>query len=507
MKAKPIIIYALLLGAGMALGWWLFGNAGRHESHSHNAAATSEAQVWTCSMHPQIRQDKPGKCPICAMNLIPLKSSGMMTPHTDAIVFSDEAAALANIQTTTAGRRRPVKEMRLYGTIQPDEHRLYSLVSHVNGRIEKLAVNFIGETVQEGQVIATVYSPDLQTAQQELLEAVKMQASQPALLAAAREKLRLWKLTDAQIEEMEQTGKVLPLTDIVANVGGVVTARRVAQGDYVAPGSVIFELADLSVVWALFEAYVTDLPYLRTGNRAEFTTSALPGQTFSGQISFIEPSLDALTRTVKVRVKIANPRLELKPGMYVDVLVHAALKQYDNEIVVPKTAVMWTGKRSIVYVKQQESDMPSFLLREVELGPSLGDAFVVLSGIDEGEQVVTNGVFSIDASAQLEGKPSMMNDVKVHAASLQHAILAVQGLCDMCKARIESTAKSVAGVSSATWDAATQQLHLSYAPEKDAVAAVSQAVSKTGHDTEKHRADDKSYSALPECCRYRNNKN
>ncbi|MDR0714731.1 MAG: efflux RND transporter periplasmic adaptor subunit [Bacteroidales bacterium] len=504
MKIKQIIIYLLILGAGIALGRWPFGDAGRHEARHLNDTDAGE-QVWTCSMHPQIRQPKPGKCPICAMNLIPLKTAGTMNNHTDAIVLSNEAAALANIMTATAVRSRPVKKTSLYGIIRPDEHRLHSLVSHVNGRIEKLAVNFAGETVQKGQVIATVYSPDLQIAQQELLEALKLQASQPALLAAAREKLRLWKFTDAQISEMEQTGKVSPLTDILADAGGIVIAKRVEQGSYVVAGSVISELADLSVVWALFDAYETDLPWLQTGNRAEFTTPALPGQTFSGKISFIEPSLDAATRTAKVRVEIANPRLELKPGMYVNVLVQAELKQYDNKIVIPKTAVMWTGKRSIVYVKLQNSDMPSFLLREVELGPSLGDAFVVLSGVDEGEEVVVNGVFSIDASAQLEGKRSMMNGGNAkNGKNLQHAALTVQGLCDMCRERIESAAKSVAGVSSAMWDAASKQLHLNCDSETT-VDAVSQKVAKAGHDTERHRADGKTYGELPDCCRYRMN--
>ncbi|GHT04017.1 hypothetical protein FACS189423_06070 [Bacteroidia bacterium] len=363
-------------------------------------------------MHPQIRQDHPGKCPICGMDLIPLKTADAIgeVVDSDALMLSKEAAALANIQTTVVSRSNPVKEIHLYGTIQPDERLLRSLVSHVSGRIEKLSVNFTGETIRKGQVIATVYSPDLLNAQQELLEAAKIQSVQPALLAAAREKLRLWKLTDQQIAAIEQSGTPSPLTDIVAGTSGIVTAKKVEQGDYVNPGSVLFDLADLSSVWAVFDAYEVDLPYLKNGDKVEYTLQAIPGKTVVGKIAFIDPILDRTTRTAKVRVETVNPGLQLKPEMYANAIVQASLKQNAGAIIIPKTAVLWTGKRSIVYVKQADSEMPVFKLREIELGPSLGDAYVVISGISDGEEIVTNGAFSIDASAQLEGKRSMMND-------------------------------------------------------------------------------------------------
>ncbi|MDR1673171.1 MAG: efflux RND transporter periplasmic adaptor subunit [Bacteroidales bacterium] len=501
MKTKHIMLYVLLFAAGIFLGWLLFGS--RHEAHEHSETEAG-TQVWTCSMHPQIRRDKPGKCPLCAMDLIPLTTSGEADniADPDVIVLSPEAAALANIQTTKVSRTRPVKEVHLYGTIQPDERRLHSLSSHVNGRIEKLSVHYAGETLHAGQVVATVWSPDLQTAQQELLEALKLQASQPELLIAAREKLRIWKLTDAQINEIERTEKASPLTDIVADNSGIVVAKRVEQGDYIGQGSVLFDLADFSVVWALFDAYETDLPYLKTGDNAKFTTPALPGKTFQGKIAFIDPTLDPVARTAKVRVETANPQLELKPGMYANAAIHAALTQYANEIVLPKTAVLWTGKRSIVYVKQQGKDMPSFALREIELGPSLGDACVVLAGISDNEEVVTNGIFAIDASAQLEGKRSMMNTNEKNTAT-NHATLIVQGLCNMCKTRIETAARSVAGVSSAVWETETQQLHLTSDAGETPVDAVSQTIARAGHDTEKHKADDNAYNDLPDCCKYR----
>ncbi|NLC73970.1 MAG: efflux RND transporter periplasmic adaptor subunit, partial [Clostridiales bacterium] len=175
------------------------------------------------------------------------------------------------------------------------------------------------------------------------------------------------------------------------------------------------------------------------------------------------------------------------------------LKQYNNEVVIPKSAILWTGKRSIVYVKQPDTETPAFLLREIELGPSLGETYVVLSGLNDGDEIVTNGAFTIDASAQLAGKRSMMNNEE----GGEHAMLTVQGLCEMCKDRIEKAAKSVSGVTSASWDIKTKQLHLNFDPVKTSADAVAKAIAKAGHDTDKYKADKATYDALPACCKYR----
>jgi Cu(I)/Ag(I) efflux system membrane fusion protein len=509
MKAKNIFTYILLLAGGIFVGWWLSGDSGNSETDVHNQVEP-EPQVWTCSMHPQIRQDKPGKCPLCAMDLIPLKTSGTagkVADH-DEITLSKEAMALADIQTAKALKGNPVKEIHLYGTIQTDERLSRSQTSHISGRIEKLFVNFTGETVKQGQVIASIYSPELLNAQQELLEAVKIAGTQPAILDAAREKLRLWKLTETQIAEIEQSGNTSALIDVVANTGGVVVSKKVEQGDYVSQGTVLFGLINLSSVWAMFDAYESDLPYLKIGDKVEYTVQAIPDKSFSGKITFINPVLDKTTRTAKIRVETLNPDLQLKPEMYANASVNASPKQYSDRILIPKTAILWTGKRSIVYVKRQDSEIPTFKLREVELGASLGDAYVILSGVAEGEEIVTNGVFAIDASMQLEGKRSMMNvenpSSDNHPDSVSgHATIVVQGLCEMCRERIETAAKSISSVSHASWDASTKHLHLHYDSSKTSVDKVSKAIADTGHDTDKHRANDRVYNALPECCRYR----
>ena len=540
--------YGMILIAGLFLGWLIFGGS----SHSHNEAtehvhAEGAEQVWTCAMHPQIRQNKPGKCPICGMDLIPLKTSGSGDEAIDpnAIQLSKEAVALANIQTTVISRQNPIKELQLYGTIQADERLSQSQTSHVSGRIEKLFINFTGETVKQGQTIATIYSPELLSAQQELLEAAKMQSVQPALVQAAREKLRLWKLTDDQIVNIEQSGSVSPLVEIKANTGGIVVDRKVSQGDYINQGSVLYDIANLSQVWAMFDAYEVDLPFLRVGDKVDFTLQAIPGKTFTGKISFIDPILDKTTRTAKIRVETANTGMQLKPEMYANAVIKAPLRQFSNEMVIPKSAVLWTGKRSIVYVKQPSTQSPAFMLHEIELGPSLGDSYVVLSGLNDGDEIVTNGTFTIDASAQLEGKRSMMNTaasrpVTEHEGhnmpgssssksqsdnssgheghdmgSLQgdskqsmtikseHAMINVQGLCEMCKERIEKAAKEIGGVSSASWDQKAKQLHLNFDPTKTNLDAISKAVAKAGHDTDKYKADKAVYDTLPDCCKYR----
>jgi Cu(I)/Ag(I) efflux system membrane fusion protein len=496
--------YGLIFAVGIFLGRMFFGGPSKQDIVAEHVHPESEAQIWTCSMHPQIRQDHPGKCPLCAMDLIPVASVTGHSQNADAIQMSEEAIALANIQTTVVRRSHPVKEMRLYGIIKPNERLLHSLTSHVSGRIEALSVNFTGETIHEGQVVAKIYSPDLLNAQQELLEAKKLETTQPALLDAVREKLRLWKLSDRQIAEIEQTGKASPTIDILANASGVVIDKKVEQGDYVNQGAVLFDLANLSSVWAMFDAYESDLPYLKTGDLVTYTLQTLPGKTFSGKIAFIDPILDKTTRTAKVRVETANPRLELKPEMFANALVKTALKRQENAIVIPKTALLWTGKRSIVYVRQPDTDLPVFNLREIDLGVSLGNEYVVLSGLSDGEEIVTNGAFAIDASAQLEGKPSMMNgESSLSPQASQIATLQVQGLCEMCKERIEKTAKNITGISSAVWDIETKRLHLRYNPELTSSDAVAKALAKAGHDTEKHQASDEVYNALPACCQYR----
>lgn len=401
----------LLVIAGMFLGWLFFRPPDRHDHADETTvseAGDAENTVWTCSMHPHIKMDKPGDCPICGMDLIPLGQSGSTSYDPAAVHLSKEAAMLANVMTTVVTSQKPEKEIRLYGRVKVDERLLQNQVAHVPGRIERLNVNFTGETVKRGQVLAEIYSPELITAQQELLQTYKTRQLQPELYEASKERLRQWKLTENQVSEIESSGKITSNVKVHSNTSGTVTGLNVNAGDYVSQGSVLYQVTDLSKVWILFDAYESDLPFLEKGTNVTFTLQAMPGKEYTGKIAFIDPVLDPNTRVAGVRVETGNKSGELKPEMFVSGIVASGFENNRNELIVPRSAVLWTGKRSIVYVKEP-GDEYLFKLRQIELGPVLGDSYIVTKGLSEGEEIVTNGTFSVDAAAQLEGKPSMMN--------------------------------------------------------------------------------------------------
>lgn len=407
---KTILLALATLAAGLLLGWLIFGGSESKatDEHRHETEEVAGETTWTCSMHPQIRQNEPGDCPICGMDLIPLddETDGDIDPM--AISMSPTAMQLASISTALVGSADPVKSVRLNGKVQSDERLVFSQSSHIPGRIEKLLVNFTGEFVSKGQVIASIYSPEMLTAQEELFEAEKIKDSQPQLFNAAKEKLKNWKLTERQIEQILQSGQTEEVFNIQADVSGYVTDRKVNVGDYISRGQSIYEIADLSQVWVLFDVYEQDMAWIKKGDKVSFTVASIPGETFEGTISFLDPVIDAKTRVAKARIEMANSGLKLKPEMFVSGTVEAKLPAKAGHLSVPKTAVMWTGKRSLVYVKSETETGVNFMMREVTLGPALGESYLIESGLDEGEEIAVSGTFSIDAAAQLAGKASMM---------------------------------------------------------------------------------------------------
>lgn len=378
------------------------------DEHQHTTEIAGET-VWTCSMHPQIRQSEPGDCPICGMDLIPLEDDQDEVLDPMAVSMSPTAMQLADIRTATVGTMDPVKTVRLNGKVQEDERLVSSQSSHIPGRIERLNVNFTGEYVRRGQVIAYIYSPDLVTAQEELFEAQKIKDTQPQLFKSARAKLKNWKLSDGQIDKILESGTPSDEFPITADISGYVLSKNVNVGDYIKRGEPIYEIANLSRVWVLFDVYESDMPWINKGDQVRFTVQSLPGQTFESKISFLDPVINPKTRVAKARVEVPNKDNQLKPEMFASGTVEATLPKKSNNVIVPKTAVMWTGKRSVVYVKNTSGSGVSFMMRDVTLGPGLGDSFIVESGLEEGEEIAVNGTFSIDAAAQLVGKPSMMN--------------------------------------------------------------------------------------------------
>ena len=507
--------YSLLLLSGIFIGWLIFHPSHRKDVNHNHQDEIKQGTIWTCSMHPQIKLTQPGQCPICGMDLIYLNQSGTASLDPDAIHLTPEAAQLANVLTTRVSKQKPVKKVRLYGKVQTDERLLQSQVAHIPGRIESLTVNFTGESVVTGQTLGKIYSPELITAQQELLETAEAKDNQPSFYEAAKEKLRQWKLTEKQISQIEESGTINNTININATTNGIITSRRINVGDYVSQGTVLFEIADLSKVWVMFDAYESDLQYLRIGESITFSLQALPGNNYSGKIIFIDPVIDPVTRVAKVRVESGNKNGMFKPGMFATGHVSSVLEGYNDKIVIPKSSVLWTGKRSVVYVKHSGSNEYVFKMKEIELGPMLGESYVVMNGLTEGEEIVTQGTFSVDAAAQLEGKPSMMNssisnvsagDDNGNEAGMQavhYETFEVSGNCEMCKDRIEKAAKSVKGVISATWDISSKIIHVGFNNTITSPGDVQKAIADSGHDNGKFIASDDVYIKLPECCLYR----
>ncbi len=392
---------------GVVIGG-VFFNSTSNSEHEHANSEEIGNDVWTCSMHPQIRKKEAGDCPICGMDLIPVSSVETSEENPMEIKMSPTAMQLANVQTAIVKKEKPVKQVKLNGKVQVNESTVSSQTSHISGRIERLLINTTGEYVSKGQIVAFVYSPELISAQEELFEAQKVKSTNPELFKAVKEKLKNWKLTNKQIEAILETGKPSENFPILADINGVVTSKRVNVGDYIKTGASLFEIADLTKVWILFDVYESDMEWVNVGDEIEYSIQSIPSSKFKGKVSFIDPVINPKTRVAKARI-VVNNKTELKPEMFVKGTLSNPINESVESIVIPKTAIMWTGEKSVVYVKTSDVGGVNFMMREVNLGASLGESYVVLSGLEEGEEVATNGTFSIDASAQLAGKPSMMN--------------------------------------------------------------------------------------------------
>ncbi len=408
---KNIIYIGFALVAGLLAGYLIFGyspNDNKAKEHVHSTEMTSD-QIWTCSMHPQIMQPEPGDCPICGMELIP-GESGEDGLAMGQFKMTKNAMALADIRTTKVGSGSSGENtLKLSGKIAENEKAIATQASYFDGRIEKLFVNFEGEEVRNGQQLATMYSPELVSAQQELITASSLKESQPELYQAVRNKLKLWKLSEKQIEQIESLGQVRENFPVYANVSGTVSEIMAEAGDYVKKGSPLFKITNLGTVWAVFDAYENQVSLMKEGRNIEIVAKSYPDKTFNAKISFINPVLNSSTRTVEVRAILNNPSGRLKPGMFVAGSLRLASKMKDGAIVIPESAVLWTGERSVVYIKTAPNN-PTFEMREITVGDAVDEGYIVLSGLEDGDVIVTNGTFTVDATAQLKGKKSMMND-------------------------------------------------------------------------------------------------
>ena len=413
MKKNVLYLVAAVF-VGLLCGYFIFGTNSTapgekvHNDHDHEEVGSSE--MWTCSMHPQIMQPEPGDCPICGMDLIPAET-GADGLSANEIKMTENAIALANIQTTIVGSVAGASgdnSILLSGKIVPNDENNAVQASYFDGRLERLHVNYEGQKIQKGQLLATIYSPNLVAAQQELLTTATLKESQPALYEAVRNKLKLWKLSDAQIAAIETTGKVKDNFPIYATVTGTVTEVTAREGDYVKQGQPILKVSNLTTVWAEFDAYENQISSLKVGQKIKVVSNAYAAKEFEATVSFVDPILSNATRTVIVRAILKNTDDLFKPGMFVTGKISGDNNHNEDVITVPASAVMWTGERSLVYVKTSV-DQPIFEMREVKINGRNGENISIASGLQHGEEIVTNGTFTIDAAAQLQGKKSMMN--------------------------------------------------------------------------------------------------
>ena len=404
---KKYSVYLGLLAAGLLLGWVVFGGkSSETKEHDHTEEMASN-EMWTCSMHPQIMQPEAGDCPICGMDLIPAEA-GADGLSVNEFKLTENAMKLANIQTTVVTDKGGAgNSILLSGKIVENEKKNSIQVTYFSGRIEKLSVNFTGERVRKGQQLATIYSPELFAAQQELLTTSKLKETQPQLYKAVRNKLKLWKLSESQINNIESSGEVIENFPVYATVSGTVTDKMIEIGQSVKQGQGLFKIADLQSLWAEFDVYENQIELIKNGQNIEIKTNALPNKTIASKVSFIDPVLDSKTRTVKLRVDLNNSKGLLKPGMFVEGKLNVSMGK-SMSLSVPASAILWTGKRSVVYIRSKPNES-IFEMREVQIGTKTGSHYQVFEGLKSGDEIVTNGAFTVDAAAQLQGKKSMMN--------------------------------------------------------------------------------------------------
>ncbi len=471
-------IAGLLIIAALILGVWI-GRPAKEPTPEVMQTEAAEPQEYTCSMHPTVRlQDPNAKCPICFMDLIPVSEQD---GDSLSMSITESARAASRIETAQVGRFFPTAEVRLLGKVTQDETSIARLSAYFPGRIERLFVNYVGIPVSEDDHLAEIFSPELLSAFAELREThlIAQQTMGMAgmgemnfdALRSAREKLRLFGISKSQIDSVEQGTYDSDLLTIYAPIGGVVTHLSVLEGDYVQTGDPIATVADLSRLWLDLEAYESQLALLRWGQSVTFTVEAHPGEMFEGRISFIEPIVDDRTRTAAVRVAVDNADLRLKPGMFASAVMRTRIGRTgpltddsfagkwvgpmhpsvvkdargfcdicgmdlvpaeslgvvgdpatsEPPLVIPRTAVLFTGRRSVVYVRDPEAESPSYQMREVTLGRRAGEFYVVKEGLEEGEAVVVHGAFRIDSAMQFAAKPSMMSPAGGGGGGHNHA--------------------------------------------------------------------------------------
>ncbi|HNX52591.1 MAG TPA: efflux RND transporter periplasmic adaptor subunit [Pontiellaceae bacterium] len=391
---KPLFILAALLIGGAAAVLPPAG-CGRN-SAGHPAGKTIQ---YHCPMHPAVVSDQPGDCPICGMKLVlmeqekqPGAAAAPSVPGLTAVSILPEARQRMGLVLGTVERRMLTRNIRTSARIVADETRLFRVTTKVEGWVDKLFVATTGQAVRPGDPLLTIYSPQLVSAQQEYLSAVQ---SAGWLKDSARQRLRLWDVSDEQIDRLEKTGQVEKTLTLYAPSGGFVTEKTVLAGQKILPGDPLLVVADLSVVWGDADIYESDLPYVQVGMPMELALPYWPGKTFSGKVSFVSPVLDRETRTLKIRLEIPNPDALLKLEMYGDAVLRFSLGE---KLTAPESAIMKTGERTYAF---RDDGAGKLVPVEVKTGVRSDGYYEVLAGLNEGDRVVTAANFLVDSESSM----------------------------------------------------------------------------------------------------------
>lgn len=422
MKPKTLFVILIVAICAAMGGWW----AAKHFSHQHESDSGAQSgrkiKFYQCSMHPQVKADKPGKCPICGMDLSPIfEGQGALSEN--LITLDSNSISVINVQSEPVKRQSMRRTLRVAGMIEDDDTRHGIISAYNEGRIEKLFVNYVGAEVEKDQPLAAFYSPNLLSAQREYLllaqreqtnGAANFQEEQKKMLTAAAQRLKRLGLTDSQIEGLGKSTNSMAQTQIVSPMSGTVVQRFVYEGQYVKEGDKLFEIADFSTMWFRFDAYESDLSWLKVGQEIEVITPSLPGKIYQAKINFIDPNINEPTRSAKVRVEIANPMIE-RDGKKGRELFHklyaegALMMILPETLAVPRSAVLNPGGIPLVYLDQGDG---AYEPRKVKLGIFGDEGWQVLEGLNEGDRVVTSGNLLIDAQAQFNsgGAPAEHHD-------------------------------------------------------------------------------------------------
>ncbi len=391
------------VAGGAAAGGASAPAAAVHEDHQ---------ELWQCPMHPTIVQDHPGDCPICGMKLVKVESGTRV-----ALGDSPDPEGLASVTIEAARQqliglkvahveRAPVGgSWRTSGRVAVDETRVHHVNVKFSGFVEHVHGDFVGRAVRKGEPLFSIYSPELLSAQQELLLALdtrrqlggegRLAADGDALVSAARRKLELWDVPRSEIERIQRAGQASRTITFFSPATGVITKKDVVPGMRVNAGDMPFEIVDLSRVWVLADAYETDLRHVKPGLAAKLSLKAFPGRTFLGRVAFVDPFLDPKSRTAKVRVEFPNPGGELKPEMFGEVEIQSARRE---ALRIPADAVIHSGTKSVVFVALGEG---KFRPREIEVGEGDQEFVEVVSGLEAGDGVVTRANFLVDSESRL----------------------------------------------------------------------------------------------------------